>query len=479
MLKHRLTLCILVAALFSSVDALAAAGPGGGKADGQPTIRELLEKLRAAPTWKRHEVAREIADRGQEAIDPLIGEVAGFKTDSDTNCVVFCIIALGELKGAVKARKATDVLLQALRAPNPATRYAAAQSLGQVWKETDPADPKNAAVQKVNAALLARMFEGEPTLEKLAPALALIDINGIMLPSEAKNLSVPQLREEAQKWAAKKEAPLPPLEQQPWQLLLVRVRGGSQDAKKLLIRDKPLDAADEIVSIVKTQTFSPSIMADLADVLTGITGVSFPREIAPGSQAQVVEKWIKAWYGELCDRREPLYRQYVLNKFERVIERIKSNPQPSLQPSLLLEMERLKAVLGYQFDTPADIPDDASLEMQKILNELLGTKQLFIDGLNRIQKSERGTDKVDVLKKLSDHIDTPGRRRIAWLFVPQLLDLAAQEQNPMVLAEYMRLLTRITDVVLPLSEDMTPEKRKAVIAEWKKIIAPKQPDKIP
>ncbi|MHC4789143.1 MAG: hypothetical protein ACYS8K_08095, partial [Planctomycetota bacterium] len=135
-------------------------------------VRAALNALRAAPSDEVVQKRAAVVQMGELAIEPLVEAVQQRQGIADDIFVGQCIIALGELK----AREATQALIDALESNDLQIAYLAASALGTIWEGKGATDE---GARQVNGALLALMHSDVPPATFYGPGLALIKVNSI------------------------------------------------------------------------------------------------------------------------------------------------------------------------------------------------------------------------------------------------------------------------------------------------------------
>jgi hypothetical protein len=433
----------------------------------------LIEELRDADSYNRGRLFQRLGERGEEAVPALTEVVDTWRREGDEGLVAGCMLMLGQI--GESARGATDPLIEALDAPSARIRYASARALGGLWAGAGNAGDQ---IKRLNAALLSTTYtaayEGRGA-EAYAPILSLIRINEIPIDQGNRPTltSVPlsQLRAQVGRWMTNNSQVLPPFEEQPWQLLMAAVlrRPGSQrgqQAKQTLVQQKPLGAIASIVRTMRRGRIRPgsSRWTHLADVLTGITGVSIPRD--PDKEAvEVVAQWNDRWLEELRGRTAEKYRSYSLQRLERSIARAKEDPRSEV----LEGVERMKTVLLYQLSSDEQLPENISPEARELLEHPLELKGQLTESVKFFRENEQAHRRLQALKTMQRVVERKEGQRVGRQFLDDVVQFARQEERRPVLVGLARLLRNITGVPIVLGE-LSREERNRRIDEWLKQI---------
>ncbi len=454
--------------------ALCVGGATLGQEAVEPAVREALLELKRAKPYKRSGQVERIVEFGKAAVPGLVGELRAFQQQADTSYVANCILALGELKGLGTADRKTamGVLIPALHAQFPQIRYAAALALKQIWTAGEGRDLE--ALRAVNAALAGSLFDMSVSSESYGPGLALFEINNVdrVTPKAGgpairpASLTPEELRDQVESWVAENPDLLPPLDQQPWQLLLATVGrnpdpAARQEARGILVRKRPLLAVDTIARYLRSGTLDAALWRDLADVLAGITGQEFPRTLPP-EPGVVVSRWMQEWEEHLKGRRDEAHRRYSWQRFERAVALARNEPTGAR----FEEVRHLREILLHQFDALADMPEDASPRARELIEGMLGAKANCVEAVKGLQGDPSDHQKRVYIGRMEQVADSEGGKAIARQFLGELVALARKEESQQILNQVARLLTSITDVPLQLPAELTPAARGKVIEDW-------------
>jgi hypothetical protein len=439
-----------------------------GREDG-PSPEDLVEDLREADSFARGPLLQQITERGEPAVSALTEVVNTWRQAGDVNFVTGCMLVLGEI--GEPARGATDALMEGLTASSARIRYASARALGGIWAGADNGEER---VKNINAALLsatyADAYEGRGA-EAYAPIMALIRINDIPIDQggAATLSSVPlaSLRSQVGRYMSQNSEALPAFEDQPWELLMAALlrRPRSQmgrQAKQTLVRRKPLAAIESITRTLRRGRVKPGSnrWAELADVLTGISGVKIERD-PEGVAAEVVTDWTNRWLEALRGRTAEQYRTYSLHRLERIIGRAKVDPSPEV----LNAVETMKSVLLHQLESPQQLPENISPEVRDLLEHPLELKQEFAEAVTFFRKNQQAHRRLQSAKKMQRVVDRPEGKRVARQFLEQLVQFARQEERRQILVSLARLLRNITGVPIVFGEQ-SREERSRTIDKW-------------
>jgi len=496
----RVALCIAaMVVLCLGRASFALEAPPAGNGGAEPDMRRLLDDLRSTFWSNRSDKVQAIVERAQQApqdVSVVIQDVADNLYETDTSYVANCIVALTMLK----ARAATDVLIESLDSPAGETRYQAAWALGQIWQDESPPSDQ---LQRINGALLGAVYEasyaGEPA-GCYGPGVALALINKIGNESSSTNdvlertfegLSPEQLRQTIDGWARSNPGKLPALEDQPWALLLNLVLHGSDQgpgAAAILVREKPLGAVAAITSLLRNDNseLSEEALRQLGTVLTGITGVEFPN--SSNSRSEQVDAWTGRWTDSLKQRTDQPARVYVLQEYTRAAQEF----QVFADAAIAERAQRFKDTLLSMLKSPQDIPTQAPRATRSLLEEGLKLKQSLQQHLGDLNRTDiLPSGKQEHINAMRSELEAPvylrdargvlvrdpsGRfmvdeeamalkKEIARQFVPSLVDFARKEQHVAVLGSMALLLEAITDVPCSLAST-SDEGRKRAIDQW-------------
>ena len=478
-MKSKLSLCILALVAMWAGRISWAQVPPVGEID--PEVQEALEKLKATEPYKRNEVVKEIVKLGPRAVPGLVAAVDTFRQETDTHYVASCIRALGRISGLAAPQRlaATEALIPAMQAPHPQIPYAAATALGSIWSAggTDQID----TLREVNATLAAAVLERPPDARTYAPALALIEINGIETPTIRKPSSLPTavLSEVCQAWVARSPQLLPPLREQPWPLLLARLAKGEsaaaqQEGKEALVLVKPLPVVDRILEMLRDETTSPPLWGELADVIGAVSGVTYPKGTGPEDWAAVADNWMAKWDQALKGRKDDAHRLYSWQRLEGAIDRARGDTSPGTAERLAA----LRSVLIHQLDSPEDMPADSAPRTREMLEKPLVAKQGILGALADLRAAVRPDEKMVAIDRIRDLADTDELKAITLLHLDALVAAAREEdrRDREVLDAYAGLLTALTGVPLNLRQGDELKRREAIDA-WLKMLElpPDQP----
>jgi len=448
------------------------AGPEGG-AD---AVEQALSDLKATEPYRRSDKRRELVKLGVAAVPRLVGEVNRFRQETDHNYIANCALALGEIAGVggPERRAATAALIPALRAPSAEIRYAAAVGLGGLWDGAGQQDVET--LRAVNAALVAALFEASVDAEVYGPGPALFEINDIGVPdsggvSRPTSLAPTELRDQVAAWAATHPEALPPLEQQPWQLLVARITRSADpavraEARALLVRVKPLEAVEMLLRYLGSDELAGPLWSELGDILTELTGVEFPPQGSGGERRAAVELWTQRWDEQLKTRRDEAHRAYSWERFERAVARASSAPGVEA----LERVEQLREILICQFDSLESVPEDASPSARELVEEVLSAKQQFIEALAGLEQASTYGQKLTYVKKLEEVAEGEGGNTIVRQFLDKLTAIMRVEDSDQILNRLARLLTPATGVPLLFDSQFTLRERNNAIDMWLQMV---------
>jgi len=458
-----------LAVLCAGHTTLGQVAPGPAPGGAEDPIPKLLRELKETEPYQRSDKRAQLVKIGPAAVEPLADVLKAFRQEQDANFITHCALALGEIQAVDRAqrRAATDALMVALRAPSSQVQYGAAVALQGLWSEDAASDME--ALRVVNAALAASLLEAQPSPSAYGPGLALLRINspGNSSSVTLTSLTPEELRDEAEAWVADHPDLLPPLADQPWELLLAKVRRdtdpeGRQQAKAILVREKPLAAVDTLARYLKSGKLSTQLWADMADVLTGITGRQFPRTPPAENPGALVDQWMKDQEEYLKGQKGDAYRRYSWQRFERAVARANEDPtQENLQ-----QVERLRTILLHQLDAPADFPQGASVMATGLIEKMLAAKAVFAQALKDLQQATASEQQIVYIGKMQQVTDGEGGKAISRQFLDAVVACTRKQERPLILASLARLLTTITGVPLLFGQDVTAKDVNNIIDQW-------------
>jgi hypothetical protein len=361
-------------------------------------------------------------------------------------------------------RAATDGLIGTLRSPSALVQYSTAIALQNLWSEDATSDVE--ALRAVNAVLAAALFEGPPSQGAYGPGLALLKINGEVVAT-LTSLTPEELVDKVESWVTSHPDLLPPLADQPWGLLLAAVKKNAdaarrQEAKTILVREKPLAAVDAIARYLRGGERSTQPWADMADLLTGITGLAFPRTPPAEDLGGVVDKWMKEWDEHLKGQKGDTYRRYSWQRFERGVARANEDPTPENWQAA----DRLRTILLHELDGPEDIPKDASPPAKGLIEKMLTGKASFAEALKNLQEGAASEQQIVFIGKMEQVADSEGGKAIGRQFLDQVVAYTRKQDRAQIRASLARLLTTVTSVPLLFRPDATPKEVSTLIDQW-------------
>jgi len=467
MIIHRkLAGCILLAALVLSAQAGIAQENGSEEdADSANEVQTALQELRDTPSYERAEKRRDLVQLDQQAVQPLMQEVSDYKQIQDSNYITNCIIALGELGDTA----ATDVLLKALESQNKQIVYQAAVTLGDVWEGKQNTGEQ---IKNVNAQLLGLFYRNYPDMEALGAAIGLVKINGLNFRPQDMAVS-DALRANIEQWWKANNRVLPPVNAQPWPLLLQRVIAGQGDtARQTLISRKPLAAIENLTKHLARPEgeISQSQWQDLGGILTQITGVPFPPNGGQGSRQDLIKKWKQNWYLALRQRTDQKHITYAWTKLEEKVRQIKMNPSENLTA----QIQTYRDILLTQMRGPDDIPADASDEVVRLLETPLEKKEQIAAAMSELDQSTPDYEKIEKLHRIQDAVGEREGREVAGQFLGDITELARAEQNRDVLTLLSNIMSRISGIPCDLGSEGVD--RSQAISEWADLVRQNRPD---
>lgn len=441
----------------------------GQEAEEQPSVRELMEQLAQADSYRRGALIDRMVERGENAVPELTDVVENWRAQPDIGYVTACMLALARMGEA--ARPATDALKEALNAPSSQIRYAAARALGNAWSGSGEATDQ---VRQLNAALLANTYSAAFTrrgAEAYGPVLALIQINRISIDKGGKPTvtSVPlqALRQQVGRWMARNPDALPAVEDQPWELLFARLlrqprSDAGQNAKDLLIRRKALEAIRAITRTLGSDRVrvGTTRWQELADLLTGISGVEMPRD-SDMAGYELVADWSDRWLEALQGRAGEKYRAYSIERFERAISEAKDDPRPEV----LNQVEQIKTVLLHQLKSPDQLPENISPEARDLLEKPLAIKGQFATAVKAFAEDEQAHRRLQSVKRMQRLVSENEGPRVARQFLDQLVDFSRKEERRQILVALARLLRNSTGVPIVFGE-LSRDERNQRLDAW-------------
>lgn len=425
-----------------------------------------LNNLRNSRPFRRQDARRELVSVGQPAVQPLIDEVSGYKTIGDQNYVVNCIIALGDLGDPA----ATDVLLQTLQSHNEHISYQSGVALGKIWEEQQ----SSSRIAEVNAELLGVFYQSYPDMKGMGAAIGLSRINGFSFRPQDLSMDT-DLRTRMEQWWTTGQADLPPLDAQPWPLLLRRVIvNQNNQARQQLISRKPLEAVDRIVRhLARPGSEVPqNVWQNLGNVLAQITGVEFPPSDAGqgAGRKEQVARWAQKWAVKLRQTTDKEHINYVWRKLEEKVQQLKMEPTDQLTG----EIQGYREILLTQMASPDDIPPDASREVTRLLAEPLEVKQDIADSVAQLQQSVPDWQKLELLQDIKDSLTEPGGTEVAGQFIGRITALARKEKNKNVLALLGDVMSRISGIPCDLTSETVD--RSQAMKDWLDKLQQNRPD---
>jgi len=429
------------------------------------SVRRAMEALEKAPRYERTEKRGELVEAGQVAITPLGDVVKGHGEAEDANYVGHCILALGELK----AREATDVLIDALGSSNMQLAYWSANALGQIWEGLGASEPQ---ARQVNAALLAVLYSDMPDTFAYGPGLALIKINNIGA-TRPESMGPEELRSVVDAWLASNMGSLPPADQQPWQLNLRAVLTSQDDATRqnalqALRQKRELGPVKPMLEVLgDEQSGSAPVRQALGQLLGELTGVPFPPVVqdSPADAASQVQAWRMQWFVELTKHTEPKYVAYCWRQLENSVREYAADPgETTARP-----IAYYRAALLHQVPDAEAIPATASPKAKELLTDPLETKKKIVDAVTGLEGNPAAYEKkplLDVIEEeLRDEEKTKYARDVAAMFLPRLARLAREERNADVADTYGDLLSMISRIPPGLDHPQL-DVRQARLDQW-------------
>ncbi len=455
-------LCVILCASWTVAVGQEAATSGSG-------VSDPLSALRATSHFERGKVrarlVRQVQQDQPETADQIVqaalAEFQGRHESDDVNLVGHCILLLGELK----AEQATDPLLEALEDADLQISYQAATALGVIWEGRGGS---GAEVQKVNLALAAKLYGEVPNLLVPAPGIALCRINNILPADQAGGLSVDQLRARVDQWVAANGSSLPPLLEQPWQMVL-RLGLTTQDTAErdraiAALRDKgDLEPIEPILGALVSSDTPDSLRTELAALLGALTGLPYapPEGTPPWTQA-AVSAWRAGWYKEVRQRADQKHADYVWHELEGALRSYLANPSDAAAA----RVADLRAALLYLLPDPDAVPVAASATVKEFLTEPLTSKGLIADNLTTLQNAQAGDlERKMALDVIRGEVKLPHGPVVGAQFVNPLVAIAYNEANTTLATLIGEILSEITRIPLQLNAS-TLDSRRAALRKW-------------
>ncbi len=429
------------------------------------SVRRAMEALEKAPKYERAGKRADVVNAGQVAISPLIDVVRGHGEAKDVNYMGHCILALGELK----AREATDVLIDALGSSSLQLAYWSATALGQMWEGLGASEPQ---ARQVNAALLAVLYSQVPDTFVYGPGLALVKINGIPA-ARPESMAADELRGAIDAWLAGNTGSVPPADQQPWQLNLRTVlatqdEATRQNALQALREKRDLGPVEPMLdALANEQGASAPVRQALGQLLGELTGVAFPPDIpgGAGDTASEVQVWRLQWFAELARHAEPRYVAYSWRELEISLRQYAADPGDTTAGRIAY----FRAALIHQVPDPDAIPTIATPKAKELLTDPLTTKKKIADAIAGLEKNPDDAEKTSHLRLIEEELDDAKKakyaRDVAALFLPRLAKLAREEKNSAVATTCGNILGRVSMYPCPLDHPQL-DVRQARLDEW-------------
>ena len=439
---------------------LASAPAAAQQDDGAANVDDALSNLMNTAPADRMSAREAVEEFGNQAVQPLIDEVQAYEPDGDANYVANCAIALGNLGDTA----ATNALLDAMDYEDKQVAYQAARALGKIYSQGDAEE----RVTEVNGALAAVVYRHYPQPMALGAGIALAQVNGLTQRPTAASLEE-DLYPAITQWMADNPDQLPPVDDQPWPLLLQTFVDGQQSdrrsrAREVLAGTQPLEATDVIRDILRGRRsdISDERWTELAELLGDITGVKVPQD---GSRQERLDAWMAAWKRELKTRTGGRFRDYCWQMLEEKIRAFKRNPNDEMRE----EVNTYKEILLSQTDSPDQIPDWASETSAELLERPIELKQQVSDALQNIDADTAAYRKIAELSQVRSVANNEQGPPVIRMFAQRLVQMARQEQNEDVLALLSTILTRMSEIPIDLSKE-------DALQEWLDLAGEKYPE---
>ena len=474
-LRQSLALCILGGMVLIACQTSQAQEAAGG---GDQEARAALKTLKDAPSYLRSQHVAAIVELGQPAVPLLVEQVRAFRSDPDVGFTGHCIRALGILRAA----EATDALIEALNAHQAQLRYFSAEALGEIWTGRSPDQD---TLRKVNAALLASVLDSRGSPAVYGPGLALIDINGVSVAQfsflardenrkgkfeldKAEYLETDEIPMVATVWAMRNPGRFPPVEQQPWQMVLERaIRSDDaaqrREARDVLVRRSSLEAIGAILGYLREEDakIGDAQRRELGDLLTAISGVEFPPAVEDATRSELAAAWLDSWIESLKSHGEEHFRLYAWRSFERAVDEVDRGADDAAHR----ELTGFQDAVLFMMDSPRQLPKGALPAARALVADRLAAKESFLAYLDGLKKAERFDEKDRHIQEMLDSLLTPEGREMARLFTDDLAGAARTEQNRGILRLLAELMTDVSGVTIRLDYASSDQRLRA-IDEW-------------
>jgi len=457
--------------LLACQTSLAQETAGGGEQE----ARAALKRLKDASSFNRSEHVQDIVELGSPAVPLLVAQVRAFRTESDVGFTGHCIRALG----MIRATEATDALILALDAHQALLRYFSAEALGEIWTGRSPDQD---TLRKVNAALLASVLDSRGSAAVYGPGLALISINGIRVAQfsflarnkdrkgkfemdRAEYLEAGEIPMVATAWSMRSPDRFPPVEEQPWQMVLERaVRSDDaaqrKEARDVLVRRSSLDAIGAILGYLREEDarIGAERRRELGDFLTAISGVEFPPAIEDATPSELATAWMDSWIESLKTRKEQHFRLYAWRSFERAVDDVDRGADDAARR----ELKGFQEAVLHMMDSLKQLPQDALPAARALVEQKLVAKEAFLIDLDGLKKAEGSDEKTRHIQQMLGGLLTAEGRETARLFTNDLAGIARTEQNRGVLRLLADLMTDSSGVTIRLDYASSDQRLQAV-----------------
>ncbi|MFP4027988.1 MAG: hypothetical protein ACLFWL_09370 [Candidatus Brocadiia bacterium] len=453
---------------------------GGGAGS---SAESLVTELRETSPARRASVRARLVEKGRGVVSVLCEAIKEYPTERDENYVTNCILALGEI-GPAAREEGTDTLVSMLASSSSRYRYVAAKSLGQVWTGSNLRSEK---LQSINGALLAAVYraQGEAIY---GPGLALVYINRISVDyagvrkKNPESLPASNLKIQITKWCRKNSDRLPPLASRPWRLLLAQFSMGprtadGEEARKHLLKKKPLEATEPILSVLGADKVERRQWQAHADLLSKITGVALKETGSddPGKRAELIEKWLGKWRDHLKKHPDKRHTEYSLSRFESLVMGFQKRPTPPEREKIF----KMQDVVLSQLQSPDQLPEKMSDQAKALLAPPLRKKASFKSALKALKEGKMWHERRKQLEQMIEVAESQIGKDIAAQYLDGLKEQITKEENKQVLNEYSRLLRTVTSVPIRFSSE-SAEQRVHAFEKWREKVeehgAPKSGD---
>jgi HEAT repeat protein len=426
------------------------------------SVESALQQLRDAPNVERSQKRAALVALGQNAVAPLIAQVKQLYGTENTSLLINCIRALGELK----AQEATAPLMEVLNGSDVRLVYFAAEALGRIWEGKGADTPQG---KQLNAALLAVLYSGLGPELVFAPGIALVRVNSIPL-QRAESLSAEELLSGIDAWVNGNSNAVPPVADQPWQLLLrtiltSRDAATRASATQALVQKRDLSPVEMILdALAAQQQPSDQVRQELAGLLNQLTGEPFPVEAAssPATPAAQVEAWRARWLARLKKETQPAALTLAWNELERSLRKYYVEKPTGEAAAVVVDYRN---VVVHQLSDPSGMPASASPKAKELLTPALESKKRIAEAVASLEGTPSGLTKQVELGAIWEEARKPHSQQVCIQFLGRLVRLARAEAEDTVVVQMGNLLGLISGVPCTL-DGRTVEERSKQLDEW-------------